>query len=274
MQFILDILKSILFGIVQGITEWLPISSTGHLILLDSVLPLEPAAFFEVFKVVIQFGSILAVVVLYFHRLNPWSKKKSRAKQKETFELWKKVIVGAIPAAILGFLLDDIIEGYLSANFIIAITLIAYGIIFIVVEKHPKTPTIHTLDELDYKTSLKIGCFQCLALIPGTSRSGSTILGGLYSGCTRTIASEFSFFVAVPIMLGASGLKLVKYFMESGFFSFGQLIVLLFGTFISFVVSLFAIRALLSYVRKHDFTVFGWYRIVLGILVILFFYVL
>ena len=274
MSFFFYLLKSILFGIVQGITEWLPISSTGHLILLDSIMPLEPDAFFEVFKVVIQFGSILAVLVLYYHRLNPWSKKKSPAKRRQTFNLWKKVIVGVIPAGILGLLFDNIIEDYLSAYFIIAIALIAYGVIYIIVEKHPKRPTIVNLDQLDYKTSFQIGCFQCLALIPGTSRSGSTILGGLYSGCSRTVASEFSFFIAIPVMLGASGLKVVKYFMETGFFSFSQLIILLLGTFISFVVSLFAIRGLLSYVKKHDFTIFGWYRIALGILVILFFYIL
>lgn len=274
MSFILDLLKSILFGIVQGITEWLPISSTGHLILLDTIMPLKPEEFFEVFKVVIQFGSILAVLVLYFHKLNPFTPRKSKAEQKETLNLWAKVLVGVIPAGIIGLLLDNIIEEYLSFPFVIAIALIAYGIIFIIVERHPKKTTITSLEDLDFKTSLKIGCFQCLALIPGTSRSGSTILGGLSCGCSRTVASEFSFFIAIPVMLGASGLKLLKYFLENGFFGFGQLIVLLMGTFISFVVSLFAIRALMSYVRKHDFTVFGWYRIVLGVLVLLLFYIL
>ena len=247
----IDIIKTIFLGIIQGITEWLPISSTGHLILFSSIWPLEPAKFFEVFKVVIQFGSILAVL-----------------------QLWSKVIVGVIPASIIGLLLDNIIEDYLSKNIVIAITLILYGMIFIFVEKHPKKEKVQTIERLDYKSALKIGCFQCLALIPGTSRSGATILGGLYCGCSRTVASEFSFFLAIPVMFGASLLKVIKYLMKVGLFSFGQLFLLLLGTFVAFVVSLFAIKALLNYVKNHDFTVFGWYRIILGIFVILLFYIL
>ena len=268
MSFLFDLLKSILFGIVQGITEWLPISSTGHLILLDSIIPLEPDAFFEVFKVVIQFGSILAVLVLYYHRLNPWSKKKSPAKRKETFDLWKKVIIGVIPAGVLGLLFDNIIEDYLSAYFIIAIALIAYGVIYIIVEKHPKKPKIVNLDQLDYKTSFQIGCFQCLALIPGTSRSGSTILGGLYSGCSRTVASEFSFFIAIPVMLGASLLKIVKYGLG---FSAMEFVVLAVGMVTAFAVSIMIITFLMGYIKRNDFKVFGWYRIVLGVLVLAYF---
>ena len=244
MTFLSSIVKTILLGIIQGITEWLPISSTGHLILFASIWPLEPTTFFEVFKVVIQFGSILAVLVLYYQKLNPFDTRKSPKKRKQTLQLWSKVIVGVIPAAIIGLLLDDIIEGYLSANFVIAVALIAYGII------------------------------QCLALIPGTSRSGATILGGLYCGCSRTVASEFSFFLAIPVMFGASLLKVIKYFIKVGLFSFGQLFLLLLGTFVAFVVSLFAIKALLNYVKSHDFTIFGWYRIILGIFVIIFFYVI
>ena len=273
MSFIIDLLKTIVLGIIQGITEWLPISSTGHLILFNSLWPITPPDFFEVFKVVIQFGSILAVLVLYFHKLNPWDRKKSAKAKRNTFILWKNVIIGVIPAAILGVLLNDIIEDFLSENFVIAITLIAYGIIFLVVERHPKQPKIKNLDQLDWKTSFKIGCFQCLALIPGTSRSGATILGGLQSGCSRYVASEFSFFIAIPVMAGASLLKIVKYFIKVGFFSFSQVILLLVGTIISFVVSIVAIRSLLNYVRKHDFTIFGWYRIILGLFVLLFFYV-
>lgn len=274
MSFFFDILKVLFLGVIQGITEWLPISSTGHLILFDSLFPLQPAEFFEVFKVVIQFGSIIAVLFLYYAKLNPFDPRKSAKKKAQTLELWKKVIIGVIPAGVLGLLLDDIIEQYLSSNFVIAVTLIAYGIIFIVVEKNPKKPVIRTLDQLDYKTAFKIGCFQCLALVPGTSRSGATILGGLESGCSRTVASEFSFFIAIPVMAGASLLKLVKYFMNYGLLSIGQLILILLGMFVSFAVSVFAIRALLIYVRKNDFTVFGWYRIALGIIVILFFYIL
>lgn len=274
MIFLINIIKTILLGIIQGITEWLPISSTGHLILFASIWPIEPAQFFEVFKVVIQFGSILAVLVLYYQKLNPFDKRKTKIKKKQTLQLWSKVIVGVIPAAVIGFLFDDIIEGYLSKNFVIAVALIAYGIIFILIEKHPRQEKIRTLEQVDYFSALKIGFFQCLALIPGTSRSGATILGGLYCGCSRTVASEFSFFLAIPVMFGASLLKVIKYFVNVGLFSLSQLVLLFVGTIVAFIVSLFAIKALLNYVKKHDFTVFGWYRIILGIFVILFFYVL
>lgn len=274
MIFLINIIKTILLGIIQGITEWLPISSTGHLILFASIWPIEPAQFFEVFKVVIQFGSILAVLVLYYQKLNPFDKRKTKIKKKQTLQLWSKVIVGVIPAAVIGFLFDDIIEGYLSKNFVIAVALITYGIIFILIEKHPRQEKIRTLEQVDYFSALKIGFFQCLALIPGTSRSGATILGGLYCGCSRTVASEFSFFLAIPVMFGASLLKVIKYFVNVGLFSLFQLVLLFVGTIVAFIVSLFAIKALLNYVKKHDFTVFGWYRIILGIFVILFFYVL
>ena len=274
MIFLINIIKTILLGIIQGITEWLPISSTGHLILFASIWPIEPAQFFEVFKVVIQFGSILAVLVLYYQKLNPFDKRKTKTKKKQTLQLWSKVIVGVIPAAVIGFLFDDIIEGYLSKNFVIAVALITYGIIFILIEKHQRQEKIRTLEQVDYFSALKIGFFQCLALIPGTSRSGATILGGLYCGCSRTVASEFSFFLAIPVMFGASLLKVIKYFVNVGLFSLSQLVLLFVGTIVAFIVSLFAIKALLNYVKKHDFTVFGWYRIILGIFLILFFYVL
>ena len=274
MIFLINIIKTILLGIIQGITEWLPISSTGHLILFASIWPIEPAQFFEVFKVVIQFGSILAVLVLYYQKLNPFDKRKTKIKKKQTLQLWSKVIVGVIPAAVIGFLFDDIIEGYLSKNFVIAVALITYGIIFILIEKHPRQEKIRTLEQVNYFSALKIGFFQCLALIPGTSRSGATILGGLYCGCSRTVASEFSFFLAIPVMFGASLLKVIKYFVNVGLFSLSQLVLLFVGMVVAFIVSLFAIKALLNYVKKHDFTVFGWYRIILGIFVILFFYVL
>lgn len=274
MIFLINIIKTILLGIIQGITEWLPISSTGHLILFASIWPIEPAQFFEVFKVVIQFGSILAVLVLYYQKLNPFDKRKTKIKKKQTLQLWSKVIVGVIPAAVIGFLFDDIIERYLSKNFVIAVALITYGIIFILIEKHPRQEKIRTLEQVDYFSALKIGFFQCLALIPGTSRSGATILGGLYCGCSRTVASEFSFFLAIPVMFGASLLKVIKYFVNVGLFSLSQLVLLFVGTVVACIVSLFAIKALLNYVKKHDFTVFGWYRIILGIFVILFFYVL
>lgn len=274
MGFIADVIKTIFLGIIQGITEWLPISSTGHLLIFNSIWPMLPNEFFDVFKVVIQFGSILAVIFLYWHRLNPWDGRKNEKQKKRTFNLWLKVLIGCIPAGVFGLILNDLIDSVLSANFVIAVTLIAYGIIFIVVEKHPKKATIKNIESVDYLTALKIGFFQCLALIPGTSRSGATILGGLYSGCTRTLSSEYSFFIAIPTMAGASLLKIVKYVHVNGMFPMSQLFLLLLGTFISFVVSLFAIRSLINYVKKHDFTVFGYYRIVLGILVLLLFYVL
>lgn len=274
MGFIADVIKTIFLGIIQGITEWLPISSTGHLLIFNSIWPMLPNEFFDVFKVVIQFGSILAVIFLYWHRLNPWDGRKNEKQKKRTFNLWLKVLIGCIPAGVFGLILNDLIDSVLSANFVIAVTLIAYGIIFIVVEKHPKKATIKNIESMDYLTALKIGFFQCLALIPGTSRSGATILGGLYSGCTRTLSSEYSFFIAIPTMAGASLLKIVKYVHVNGMFPMSQLFLLLIGTFISFVVSLFAIRSLINYVKKHDFTVFGYYRIVLGILVLLLFYVL
>lgn len=274
MGFIADVIKTIFLGIIQGITEWLPISSTGHLLIFNSIWPMLPNEFFDVFKVVIQFGSILAVIFLYWHRLNPWDGRKNEKQKKRTFNLWLKVLIGCIPAGVFGLILNDLIDSVLSANFVIAVTLIAYGIIFIVVEKHPKKATIKNIESMDYLTALKIGFFQCLALIPGTSRSGATILGGLYSGCTRTLSSEYSFFIAIPTMAGASLLKIVKYVHVNGMFPMSQLFLLLLGTFISFVVSLFAIRSLINYVKNHDFTVFGYYRIVLGILVLLLFYVL
>ena len=274
MGFIADVIKTIFLGIIQGITEWLPISSTGHLLIFNSIWPMLPNEFFDVFKVVIQFGSILAVIFLYWHRLNPWDGRKNEKQKKRTFNLWLKVLIGCIPAGVFGLILNDLIDSVLSANFVIAVTLIAYGIIFIVVEKHPKKATIKNIESMDYLTALKIGFFQCLALIPGTSRSGATILGGLYSGCTRTLSSEYSFFIAIPTMAGASLLKIVKYVHVNGMFPMSQLFLLLLGTFISFVVSLFAIRSLINYVKKHDFTVIGYYRIVLGILVLLLFYVL
>lgn len=274
MTFLFDLIKTICLGIIQGITEWLPISSTGHLLIFNSIWPMLPAEFFDVFKVVIQFGSILAVLYLFHHRLNPWDKSKTEKEKIRTYNLWIKVIVGVIPAAVIGLLLNDIIDEYLSQNFVIAVALIAYGIIFIIVEQHPKKPTIKSIYRMDYKTALKIGFFQCLALIPGTSRSGATILGGLLSGCTRTLASEYSFFIAIPTMFGASLLKVVKYLTNTGMFTLSQLILLLVGTVVSYIVSLFAIRALLDYVKKHDFKVFGWYRIILGCFIILFFYIL
>lgn len=271
MDFI-EICKAIVLGIIQGITEWLPISSTGHLILFDKIWPMETLPeFFEVFKVVIQFGSILAVLVLYFHKLNPLSSRKSETEKRDTLELWGKVAVGCIPIIVLGLPLDMVLEEYLSGEYVIAATLILYGIAFIVIENRRHVPTMRTLSELSYRAAFYIGCFQVLAAIPGTSRSGATILGAVLLGCSRYVASEFSFFLAVPVMAGASGLKLLKYFLNVGMFTFSQWVLLLIGTAVSFVVSVFAIRLLLTYIRRHDFKIFGVYRIVLGIIVLVYF---
>lgn len=271
-MFIFEIIKTIILGIVQGITEWLPISSTGHMILVDAFMPLKiyeditmNTEFVDMFMVVIQFGSILAVLLLYFHKLNPFSPKKSEIQKKNTWILWFKVLVAAVPAAIVGLLFDDVIDAILYNPTTVAIALIVYGILFIVIEKTKKPAKITTLESLDYFTALKIGAFQMLALIPGTSRSGSTILGATILGCSRKVASEFSFFLAIPMMFGASLLKLIKLQMSldaTGIF------ILLLGMIVAFVVSIIAIKSLMKYIRKHDFTIFGYYRIILGIIVI------
>ena len=268
---IFEILKTVLLGIVQGITEWLPISSTGHMILVDAFLPLsvysDPVVnkeFVDMFMVVIQFGSILAVLLLYFNKLNPFAPSKSAQQKKGTWVLWSKVLVAAVPAAIVGLLFDDIIDALLYNPLTVAITLLVYGVLFIVIEKTKKRPSIKNLDELDYLTALKIGGFQMLALIPGTSRSGSTILGASILGCSRKVASEFSFFLAIPMMFGASLLKLIKLKMSLDLIG---IIILLLGMVVAFFVSLIAIKSLLKYIRKHDFTAFGYYRIVLSIII-------
>lgn len=269
---VFEILKTIILGIVQGITEWLPISSTGHMILVDAFMPLQVYSdaamnkeFVDMFLVVIQFGSILAVLLLYFNKLNPFSSKKSEKQKKATWNLWFKVAVAAVPAAIAGLLFDDIIDTLLYNPMTVAIALIVYGIIFIVIEKYKKPAVIKTVDDIDYKTAAKIGAFQMLALIPGTSRSGSTILGASLVGCSRKAASEFSFFLAIPMMFGASLLKILKLDMA---LDFTGISILLLGMVVAFVVSVIAIRSLMQYIRKHDFTLFGYYRIVLGAIVI------
>ena len=270
----IEILKAILFGIVEGITEWLPISSTGHLILLDEFVKLKVTKeFYEMFQVVIQLGAIAAVLVLFFHKLNPFSPKKDRAQKKRTWDLWFKVVAAVIPSAVIGLLLDDWMDAHLYNYIVVAIALIVYGVAFIFVEKRNKgkAPAIKNTTEIDYRTAILIGCFQCLSLIPGTSRSGSTILGGILLGVSRATASEFSFFLAIPTMLGASALKLLKYIMEGMIPSGMEIAILLTGCVVSFLVSVFVIKALMDYVRKHNFSAFGYYRIVLGALVLVYF---
>ncbi|MDO4539818.1 MAG: undecaprenyl-diphosphate phosphatase [Syntrophomonadaceae bacterium] len=269
MEFI-EILKVILVGIVQGITEWLPISSTGHMILLDEFVTLDMGKnFMEVFWTVIQLGSIMAVVVLFFNRLNPFARSKTAREKSDTWTLWFKVAVGVLPAAVIGLLFEEIIYETFFNPQVVATALIVYGVLFIVLENRNKPPVIEDFNQLSYKTALFIGMFQVLSMIPGTSRSGSTILGAIFLGSSRYVASEFSFFMAIPVMLGASGLKLVK----SGFaFSTAEWMVLAIGSVTAFLVSIWAIKFLLSYIKTHDFKVFGYYRIVLGLLVLCYFF--
>ena len=271
-----EILKAILFGIVEGITEWLPISSTGHLILLDEFVRLDVSAnFFEMFQVVIQLGAIGAVLVLFFHKLNPFSGKKGEIEKKKTWNLWYKVVVAVLPSAVLGFLLDEWMDDHLYNYLVVAITLILYGVAFLLVERQNKglRSRIEDVHDIDYRTALLIGAFQCLSLIPGTSRSGSTILGAILIGVARPAAAEFSFFLAIPTMVGASGLKLVKYVMDGMIPSGTEIVVLIVGCVVSFLVSVAVIKGLMEYVRKRSFSAFGVYRIVLGVLVIGYFVV-
>ena len=267
----LEMLKVILLGIVEGITEWLPISSTGHLILVEEFVQLQASdAFREMFNVVIQLGAILAVVVLYFHKLNPLSPQKSKAEKKQTMELWYKVIVACLPAAVLGLLLDDWMDAHLHNYIVVSIMLVLYGIFFIVIEtwNKKKLPKVTELNDLTYQTALIIGMFQVLSLVPGTSRSGATIVGALLIGVSRYVATEFTFFLAIPVMFGASGLKLVKFLADGGGFTGTEAALLIVGCAVAFVISILAIKFLMGYIKKNDFKVFGYYRIILGILVL------
>lgn len=270
----LEILKAIIYGIVEGITEWLPISSTGHLILLEQWLPLNASdAFMEMFDVVIQLGAILAVIVLFFHKLNPFSPRKNEIQKKKTWSLWFKVIAAVIPSAVLGFLLDDWMDEHLYNYVVVAIMLIVYGVAFIWVERRNqgRKPQIRTVDQLSYKTAVLVGVFQMLALVPGTSRSGATILGAILLGMSRTAGAEFSFFLAIPTMLGASLLKAVKFVLDGNAMAGSEVVCLIVASLVAFVVSLLAIRGLMDYVKKHSFSLFGIYRIALGAVVLLYF---
>lgn len=267
----LDILKAIILGVVQGITEWLPVSSTGHMILVDEFIKLNQSEVFRnTFFVVIQFGSILAVLTIFFKKLNPFDSSKSKHQKSETIDLWLKVIVAVIPSGIIGLLFEDTIDRLFFNPTTVAIALIVYGIIMIGLENRNKRPKVNDFSQVTYKLALAIGLFQCLALIPGTSRSGSTIIGAVLLGTSRYVAAEFSFFLAIPTMLGASALKLIK----TGFaFSSFQWMILATGSIVAFVVSVFAIKFLLDYIKKHDFKIFGYYRIILGIIVLTYFWI-
>ena len=279
----LEILKAILFGIVEGVTEWLPVSSTGHIILLNAFWPLNVSQdFYDLFEIVIQLGAILAVIVLFFRKLNPFDPGKAAPEKKNTWSLWFKVVAAVLPSAVLGLLLDDPLDDFLRNTpvlgtdlntIVVAAMLILYGVAFILVERRneTKTPAVTDVHSITYKTALLIGAFQVLSIIPGTSRSGATILGAILLGVSRTAGAEFSFFLAIPTMLGASALKLVKYLLEGLIPTGTELTVLITGCVVSFVVSLLVIKGLMEYVRKHSFSVFGVYRIILGIAVISYF---
>jgi undecaprenyl-diphosphatase len=264
----MDLLKTIILGVVEGLTEWLPVSSTGHMILVDEFIQLNVSkSFMDMFLVVIQLGAILAVVALNFEKLIPWSSWKTRQEKKETFSLWKKVLFACVPAAVVGLLFNDYMEKHFMTAQVVAASLIFYGIMFILVENYNKhrRPRINDLARLDYKTAFIIGVFQVLSLIPGTSRSGSTILGGIIFGTSRYVAAEFTFFLAIPVMFGASLLKIVKFGLD---FSSSELVILLVGMVTAFIVSILSIKFLMSYIKTNDFKAFGWYRIILGIVVI------
>lgn len=302
MDLVVELLKSAFLGLVEGITEWLPVSSTGHMILVDEFIKLNVTEqFWNMFLVVIQLGAILAVIVMYFHDLNPFSPSKGAQGRAATWRLWGKVILGCVPAALIGLPLNDFMEEHLYNSYVVAAMLILYGVAFILIENWrakkrteaaglattsdgahfaaPAAPQadadfgrITDVDDLSWKTALGIGCFQVLSLIPGTSRSGSTIIGGLLLGCTRSVASKFTFFLAIPVMFGASALKLVKYFIKGGTFGANEIAILGVGCVVAFVVSLIAIKWLMGFVRRHDFKCFGVYRIILGIVVLAYFF--
>ena len=277
---IIELLKAVLFGIVEGITEWLPISSTGHIILLEDFMHLNISqVFYDLFEIVIQLGAILAVIVLFFHKLNPFSPKKDATQKKDTWSLWFKVILAVLPSAVLGLLIDEPLDNFLRNTpvlgtnlntVVVALALILYGVAFILVEKKNGKDNfrIREVGAIDYRTALLIGAFQVLSIIPGTSRSGATILGAILLGVGRSAGAEFSFFLAIPTMLGASALKLLKFLLDGASATATELGVLVVGTVVSFLVSLLVIKALMEYVRKHNFSSFGVYRIILGIVVL------
>ena len=275
MELLFDLLRSVVYGIIEGITEWLPISSTGHMILAEQVLKFSfDEEFMSMFRVVIQLGAILAVVVLYFKKLWPFCADNGRDSgfskhlRWPVIRLWCKIIVACLPAAVLGFLLDDWLDAHLYNSIVVAIMLIVYGVAFILIERRPRVPSTTKLSRITYKQAILVGAWQILAMIPGTSRSGATIVGGLLCGMSRPCASQFTFFLAIPVMAGASGLKVVKYVLGGSSFTMPEVLALIVGCLVAFLVSMAAIRFLMNYVKKHTFTAFGWYRIALGIVVL------
>lgn len=298
MPAMIELLKALLFGIVEGITEWLPISSTGHMLLLEKFVVLDVSpAFWHMFLVVIQLGAILAVCVSFFKELNPFGFSLTKLQRNTIWTLWAKIIVACIPAAVIGIPLDDWMDEHLGSPFVIAAALVVYGVVFLCLKdsqsnlamhkgKHAKAVqreqrehtfldkriTTHAIDKLSWKQTIGIGCFQVLSIIPGTSRSGSTIIGALLMGCSRSVAAQFTFYLAVPVMVGASGLRLVKFFIKGNTFSTMEAATLAMGCLVAFLVSMAVVKFLMSYIKRHDFSIFGWYRIVLGIAVAAYFW--
>ncbi|SEJ56635.1 undecaprenyl-diphosphatase [Propionispira arboris] len=271
---IIELIKTVILGIVEGLTEWLPISSTGHMILVNEFMKLNvETKFMDMFLVVIQLGAILAVVVLNFEKLNPFSSRKSRLEKRQTFSLWYKVIFACIPAAVIGLAFNKYMEEHFMNAQVVAFTLILYGVLFIVVENYNKNrrPQINDLVTLDYKTAFIIGMFQVLSLVPGTSRSGATILGAIIFGTSRYVAAEFTFFLAIPVMFGASFLKIVKFGWN---YTAAEVLILVIGMIVAFFVSILSIKFLMRYIKNNDFKLFGWYRIILGLCVVIYFYFL
>lgn len=271
----IELLKAVLFGIIEGVTEWLPISSTGHMILLDEFIHLNVSAeFYKLFEVVIQLGAILAVILLYFEKIWPLKKKNGALTlDRATLDLWGKIIAACLPAAVIGILFNDWMEEHFFTPEVVAITLIFYGILFIAIEsRNVGSGQVKRVEDISYKKAIQVGVFQLLSLVPGTSRSGSTIIGGLLIGLERSVAAEFTFYLAIPVMIGASLLKLIKYILRMGFvFNANELLILAVGCAVAFVVSILVIRFLMSYIKKHNFVPFGYYRIALGILVLAYF---
>ena len=300
MSVIIELLKALLFGIVEGITEWLPISSTGHMLLLEKFVVLDVSpAFWHMFLVVIQLGAILAVCVSFFKELNPFAFALTKAQRNSIWAMWAKIIVACIPAAVIGIPLDDWMDEHLGSPFVIAAALVVYGVVFLCLKdsqgdlsvraaKHAKVEssalqkrtfldkrvTTQTMDKLNWKQTIGIGCFQVLSIIPGTSRSGSTIIGALLMGCSRSVAAQFTFYLAVPVMVGASGLRLVKFFIKGNMFSAMEASTLVVGCLVAFLVSMAVVKFLMSYIKRHDFSLFGWYRIMLGIAVAAYFWLM
>jgi len=265
---IVELLKVVVLGIVEGLTEWLPVSSTGHMILVDEFIKLDVSKdFMDMFLVVIQLGAILAVVALNFEKLNPWSDWKTKKEKRDTVSLWMKVIVACVPAAVIGLMFNKYMEEHFMTAPVVATTLIFYGLLFIWIENYNKhrRPRINDLANLDYRTAFIIGLFQVLSLVPGTSRSGATIIGGILFGTSRIVAAEFTFFLAIPVMFGASLLKMVKFGLH---YTGAEIVIMVVGMVTAFIVSILSIKFLLSYIKTNDFKAFGWYRIVLGIIVI------